>query len=59
MAAYGLPRPAGAGLGPVAGHDIRDAGALDGDLTLAADVAIVGTGAGGGVAAEVLSAAGL
>lgn len=32
---------------------------LDKDLTLSADVAIVGTGAGGGVAAEILSQAGL
>ena len=32
---------------------------LDKDLTLSGDVAIVGTGAGGGVAAEILSQAGL
>ena len=32
---------------------------LDGDLTLDADVVIVGTGAGGGIAAEILSTAGL
>ncbi|HKC45000.1 MAG TPA: GMC family oxidoreductase N-terminal domain-containing protein, partial [Burkholderiales bacterium] len=32
---------------------------LESDLALAADVAIVGTGAGGGVTAEILSAAGL
>ena len=32
---------------------------LDSDLTLEADVAIVGSGAGGGTTAEILSAAGL
>ena len=36
-----------------------DASALSADLALEADVAIVGTGAGGGTAAEILSAAGL
>ncbi len=36
-----------------------DASTLERDLTLAADVAIVGTGAGGGTAAEILSRAGL
>jgi len=36
-----------------------DAATLERDLTLDADVAIVGTGAGGGVTAEILSAAGL
>jgi choline dehydrogenase-like flavoprotein len=38
---------------------IIDASALGRDLTLEADVVIVGSGAGGGVAAEILSAAGL
>jgi choline dehydrogenase-like flavoprotein len=37
---------------------IIDASALAADLVLDADVAIVGTGAGGGTAAEILSAAG-
>jgi choline dehydrogenase-like flavoprotein len=41
------------------GWDVIDAAKLAADLTLEADVAIVGTGAGGGVAAEILSAAGL
>ena len=36
-----------------------NASALERDLVLEADVAIVGTGAGGGVTAEILSAAGL
>jgi len=38
---------------------VRDASKLDRDETLEADVAIVGSGAGGGTAAEILSAAGL
>ena len=33
--------------------------ALDDDLTLEADVVIVGTGAGGGISAEILAGAGL
>jgi choline dehydrogenase-like flavoprotein len=37
----------------------HDASLLNEDLTLQADVAIVGTGAGGGTAAEILSNAGL
>jgi choline dehydrogenase-like flavoprotein len=44
--------------GLAAGWKVTDAGALDRDLALEADVAIVGTGAGGGVAAEILAAAG-
>ena len=38
---------------------LTDARALNDDATLEADVAIVGTGAGGGTAAEILSGAGL
>jgi len=41
------------------GWDITDASTLDASLTLEADVVIVGTGAGGGTAAETLSEAGL
>lgn len=41
------------------GWDITDASTLDGPLDLEADVVIVGTGAGGGTAAETLSKAGL
>ena len=39
--------------------NVIDASVLDRDLTLEADVVIVGTGAGGGIAAETLSEAGL
>jgi len=39
--------------------DINDAGKLQQDITVEADVIIIGTGAGGGVSAEVLSQAGL
>ena len=45
--------------GLAAGWKVTDAAALDRDLALEADVAIVGTGAGGGVTAEILAAAGL
>jgi len=41
------------------GGAVIDASKLERDLTLEADVVIVGTGAGGGVAAETLSEAGL
>ncbi len=41
------------------GWDIVDGSALTDDLTLEADVVIVGSGAGGGTSAEILSAAGL
>jgi choline dehydrogenase-like flavoprotein len=41
------------------GWRVHDASKLDRDLHLDADVAIVGTGAGGAVAAEILSMAGL
>jgi choline dehydrogenase-like flavoprotein len=41
------------------GFHVIDAARLTRDVTLEADVAIVGTGAGGGIAAEILSAAGL
>ena len=40
------------------GWNVRDASTLTADLSLDADVAIVGTGAGGGTAAEILSRAG-
>jgi choline dehydrogenase-like flavoprotein len=45
--------------GIAAGWKVIDAAVLDRDLALEADVVIVGTGAGGGIAAETLSAAGL
>jgi choline dehydrogenase-like flavoprotein len=41
------------------GWKVIDASAIDRDVRLEADVAIVGTGAGGGMAAEILSEAGL
>ncbi len=41
------------------GWDIVNASALDTDLVLETDVVIVGSGAGGGTSAEILSAAGL
>jgi choline dehydrogenase-like flavoprotein len=52
-----LPDPIVAGL--ESGWDVRDCSKLDADLHLEADVVIVGTGAGGGTAAEILSNAGL
>lgn len=42
-----------------AGWDVRHGGRLEHGLTLEADVAIIGTGAGGGTAAEIFAAAGL
>ena len=41
------------------GWKTHDGSRLDNDLTLEADVAIIGSGAGGGTTAEILSAAGL
>ena len=52
-----LPDPFRDGL--AGGWKVIDASTLDADLMLEADVAIVGTGAGGGTAAEILSNAGL
>jgi len=45
--------------GLASGWNVVDASRLERDTTLAADVVIVGTGAGGGVAAEILCEAGL
>jgi choline dehydrogenase-like flavoprotein len=45
--------------GLAAGWDVIDASSLPADRTLEADVVIVGSGAGGGVTAEILSLAGL
>lgn len=52
-----LPDPVRAGIDR--GWKVIDASALSGDLALEADVVIVGSGAGGGTAAEILAAAGL
>lgn len=52
-----LPDPFRAGVD--AGWKVIDASRLGADLTLECDIAIVGTGAGGGTAAEILSASGL
>jgi choline dehydrogenase-like flavoprotein len=52
-----LPDPFRAGLG--SGWKVIDAPTLAEDRSLEADVAIVGTGAGGGTAAEILADAGL
>ena len=53
----GIPDPWVAG--QAAGWKVIDASTLADDLTLEADVAIVGSGAGGGTAAEILALAGL
>ncbi|MYM23783.1 GMC family oxidoreductase [Duganella sp. FT135W] len=52
-----IPDPIQAGL--AAGWQVTDGAQLQNDLTLEADVVIVGTGAGGGVTAEILAQAGL
>jgi choline dehydrogenase-like flavoprotein len=52
-----IPDPIAAGL--AAGWHVVDASTLDKDITLEADVVIVGSGAGGGVSAEILTLAGL
>ncbi|SFF57804.1 GMC oxidoreductase [Fontimonas thermophila] len=45
--------------GIAAGWSVRDASTLSADAVLETEVAIVGSGAGGGMAAEILTAAGL
>ncbi len=52
-----IPDPIRAGL--AAGWRVTDCARLDADLTLDADVIIVGSGAGGGVSAEILALSGL
>lgn len=46
-------------VGVAGGWDVRDGSAMANGTTIEADVAIIGTGAGGGTAAEVLANAGL
>ena len=57
MEIRGIPDPWKQGV--EAGWQVIDGATLEQDTTLDADVAIVGTGAGGGVAAEILAQAGL
>ncbi|MFP5353932.1 MAG: GMC family oxidoreductase N-terminal domain-containing protein [Gemmatimonadota bacterium] len=57
MSAQGFPDPIAAGI--ARGWRLFDGATLDAGKTFEADVAIVGTGAGGGVTAELLAAAGL
>src|SRR5471030_1796635 len=52
-----IPDPFAAGL--ASGWKVIDASTLAQDITIDADVAIVGSGAGGGTAAEILALAGL
>ena len=52
-----IPDPFAAGL--ASGWKVIDASTLAQDITLEADVAIIGSGAGGGTAAEILALAGL
>jgi choline dehydrogenase-like flavoprotein len=52
-----IPDPIQAGL--AAGWRVTDCSLLDADATLEADVVIVGSGAGGGVTAEILALSGL
>jgi len=52
-----VPDPIQAGL--AAGWKVIDAATLDGHRTLEADVVVIGSGAGGGVTAEILALSGL
>jgi choline dehydrogenase-like flavoprotein len=52
-----IPDPIQAGL--ARGWQVIDAATLDGDRSISADVVIIGSGAGGGVTAEILALSGL
>ena len=54
-----MPLPDPVALGLARGWDVIDGAALVGDRNLEADVVIVGSGAGGGVTAEILALSGL
>ena len=57
MSAAQIIDPIRAGI--ASGWDVVDASTLDNDIVIDADVAIVGSGAGGGTAAEIFALAGL
>jgi choline dehydrogenase-like flavoprotein len=54
-----MPLPDPVALGLARGWRVIDGAALDADRTLDADVVIIGSGAGGGVTAEILALSGL
>jgi choline dehydrogenase-like flavoprotein len=59
MGAMNMPIPDPVALGVARGWHVIDGAALARDQTLEADVVIVGSGAGGGVTAEILALSGL